>query len=182
MTTSSSATFPFGKYSGKTVAAVAAKDPAYLQWFATTDIPERYPDLDLQIQAALRGGTEDTGIPAISEVEVVEAILPVLEGRVRDGRTTNGVNQVNRLHLGASDWHREPMPSTFDDHGGSGSIRWDVPNDDGVYEIHSTEGSITRHAIATTYWLRQAGCWSRIHGGRPAVIAVLRSLAESESS
>jgi hypothetical protein len=81
-----------------------------------------------------------------------------------------------------SEWRHESMPLAFDDRGGSGSVAWDVPIDDGVYEVHFTEGSITKHATATTYWLRRAGCWSQIQGGRPAVIAVLRSMAESESS
>lgn len=186
MNSQSTSVFPFGKYQGKTVAEVAAKDPGYLQWFVATDIPARYPELALQIQVALQGGVAEARIPQISEVTLINDDLPDLKGTVRGGgRMTDGVNQLNRLHLNGFDWRREWMPLAFDHRSGSGksgSFGWDVPNDDGVYEIHATEGSIMKHTAVTTYWLRRAGCWSRIDGERPAVIAVLRSLAESESS
>jgi uncharacterized protein (DUF3820 family) len=182
MTDASTTLFPFGKHKGKTVAAVAAIDPGYLQWVTTTDIPSRYPDLALQIQVALQGGTADAAIPDIETVQLLEEPLPELRATVRGGgRMHDGVTQISRLHRDGFNWRRETMHPTYDQRsasGKSGHYGWTVPSEDGVYEIQSTEGSIAHQRTRSTVWLRQAGQWARIDGDRPAVIAVLRALEQ----
>jgi len=155
----------FGKYCGFTPKVIAQKDAAYLEWVLSTDIPDRYPGLSIEIRKAMK--------PELT-IELEQVDLPDLtmhcDGDITEGSsaailTPEGYCTVDEIQID------DQRSSSSENHG---DITQVLPPEDMVILVSKTTLESVDPDPVTTWMVRIDGDWNRIiPNNRTAAKAVL---------
>lgn len=153
----------FGQHRGESVASLWATERDYLEWILSTDIIIKHPEISAAIRAC--AGLE----VKFSETVKGECFdLPSdLSYTVRGGgRMRDGVSSFERAfdEHGTLKWAYVESDDHRSGSGKSGRVEWKRPEEDGLYRIDITGGSIANHSTTTHYVVLQGGEWYEIAG------------------
>lgn len=160
---------PFGKHQGRSLSEILDADPGYLQRILKSDEVSRDPDLSWGIKRALE---------AARRIDIYEVDMYLMQSPPYDD-----VAAVARLSLPDPDafiWSRKEFRVVYNsDKAKAGPCLWEIPEEDGVYEILvNEEYFLDREGAEASYWFRYDGDWYHIKQGAAGATAVLRILAE----
>lgn len=150
---------PFGKYRGIEIHKI---DRNYLRWVSeNTDIGDTHPRISAAIQRVLNTRLEPGENVTVTPISPPNRWGYTVRG---GGQMRDGVTSLVRVDAIDGEIVREPLPRTrnLSGSGRSGSVDFDEPDEDGVYEWCTCSGSIRNHSNVPTMALRRHGQWYEI--------------------